>query len=137
MKFAVCVLIQNQNGQYLAVSRRNDLTQWGFPGGKVDPGETNLHAIVREVKEETGIILQSDQLIPLYSGMCFGKDGNHFWTTTYLYSSLIDEVDPTQSEEGIAIKFLEQEDMTNFQICPFADYNIQVQLTFDHMSDFW
>jgi 8-oxo-dGTP diphosphatase len=27
---------------------------WSFPKGKVDPGETDEHAAVREVREETG-----------------------------------------------------------------------------------
>lgn len=30
---------------------------WGIPGGKLEKGETALQAVVREVKEETGIVL--------------------------------------------------------------------------------
>ena len=28
---------------------------WGFPGGKIEPGEAPLDAAVRETKEETGL----------------------------------------------------------------------------------
>ncbi len=39
----------------LAVSRRNNSTQFGCIGGKVDPGENELQAALREGKEETGV----------------------------------------------------------------------------------
>jgi len=33
-------------------------TAWGFPGGKIDAGETPFKGAVRELKEETGIIMR-------------------------------------------------------------------------------
>jgi len=38
---------------------------WGFPGGKNDDGETPEEAVVREVKEETGIDVEFDSIISL------------------------------------------------------------------------
>src|ERR1035437_3070592 len=55
MKKAVCILVYNDDGEILAVSRKNDPNDLGLPGGKVDPGETEEEAVVREMLEETGL----------------------------------------------------------------------------------
>jgi len=46
-----------RDGSVLLVRRANppDVGLWGFPGGKIDLGETIAQAAVRELFEETGI----------------------------------------------------------------------------------
>jgi mutator protein MutT len=51
----IAVVIRNE--QVLLVRRANppDAGKWGFPGGKIEQGETLAQAALRELKEETGI----------------------------------------------------------------------------------
>lgn len=46
-----------KDGQVLAVSRKNNPNDFGLPGGKLDPGETAKEAIIREILEETGLMV--------------------------------------------------------------------------------
>jgi ADP-ribose pyrophosphatase YjhB (NUDIX family) len=36
---------------------------WSLPGGRVEPGETDAEALVREMREETGLIVQPGPLV--------------------------------------------------------------------------
>jgi len=136
MKQAVCVVIKNKQGQYLAVSRRNDFTQWGFPGGKVDPGESNVEAAARETYEETGYYPFTKGLIPIYSGVCLGKDGCNFWVTTYMLDELVFRSNiHFNPEEGLTIKWVDSYLLTDSEQCPFANYNREVFMNMKALYD--
>lgn len=50
-------------GKIVAISRRDNPEDFGFIGGKVDPGENLFTALRREVLEETGIeVLKADKV---------------------------------------------------------------------------
>ena len=53
----------------LLIKRKHDPFQgsWALPGGFVDYGETTEHAIVREMKEETGLEVTINGLVGVYS----------------------------------------------------------------------
>lgn len=122
MKQAVSIILRVL-GKIYVVSRRNDTTQWGLPGGKVDPGETPDQAVLRELFEEVGVKLW-DRVIPIYSGFCPGKDGNHFWVTTYLFDYTFNEdYFPVKLEEGLEGKFAHPSLLTDEKTSPFSDYN--------------
>jgi 8-oxo-dGTP pyrophosphatase MutT (NUDIX family) len=57
------------DGKYLLLLRsaEEDIrpSDWDIPGGGIEPGETEQEAMVREVKEESGIDLSSCQAIPI------------------------------------------------------------------------
>ena len=54
----VAVLAVTRRGDRLLLAQRRnppDALKWGFPGGRVEPGETVAEAAQRELAEETGV----------------------------------------------------------------------------------
>jgi 8-oxo-dGTP pyrophosphatase MutT (NUDIX family) len=52
------IVIENQDGLIL-LDLRADFRIWALPGGACEPDESSQHTIIREVLEETGIVLGS------------------------------------------------------------------------------
>ena len=52
------VMLIIKDGRILGISRRYDKTKFGLIGGKCDDGETTIQAALREVLEETRIVVK-------------------------------------------------------------------------------
>jgi ADP-ribose pyrophosphatase YjhB (NUDIX family) len=59
-------IVVNDAGEIL-LQRRTDNQLWALPGGTMDIGETITHAIVREVREETGLRVEPERIVGIYS----------------------------------------------------------------------
>jgi 8-oxo-dGTP diphosphatase len=58
-------LAYDDSGRLLLVQRANDPGRglWSLPGGRVEPGEDDAAALVREMAEETGLVVQPGDLV--------------------------------------------------------------------------
>jgi 8-oxo-dGTP diphosphatase len=60
-------VIIEQEGAVVLIRRRNPPAGWALPGGFVDEGERVEDAAVREALEETGLAVQLQALLGVYS----------------------------------------------------------------------
>jgi 8-oxo-dGTP diphosphatase len=63
---AVSAVICNERGEVLLQRARDD-GKWYVVGGAVDPGEDPADAVVREVSEETGLVVRPVRVVGVYS----------------------------------------------------------------------
>jgi ADP-ribose pyrophosphatase YjhB (NUDIX family) len=63
---AVAAIVTNGDGRLL-LQRRSDNGLWAVPGGGVEIGESVSAAMVREVREETGLTVAIERLVGVYS----------------------------------------------------------------------
>ncbi len=78
--FAALVLVHDAAGD-LAVVRSVWRQEWGAPGGGREAGESVRENAVREVEEETGLLLDGRALRPVGYERFRGVEGTGPWTT--------------------------------------------------------
>ena len=61
----VGAIVTDGTGRLLLVRRGHEpeAGRWSLPGGRVDPGESDPQALVREVREETGLWVEPGRLV--------------------------------------------------------------------------
>ena len=71
----------NSQGRILLLQQslqKADAGAWGIPGGKVEPSETVLEGIVRELKEETSIVVEDPSLLHHFATLYVRKPSVDF-----------------------------------------------------------
>lgn len=117
MKQAVCFFFRRDDGKVLAISRTPKTGVVGdlaIPGGKVEPGETLLTALRREVLEEAGVLVYSPHQV------FFGIDPTGFFVTTFA-----GDIDPLLARSGPEgeISWVFPRELVAPH-CTFRDYNL-------------
>jgi 8-oxo-dGTP diphosphatase len=78
-----------QNDKILLEKRKNDpgRGKWSIPGGLVELGESLEQTVIREVQEETGLVVNAPELIDVVSQTTLDESGKvkyHFVIVDYL-----------------------------------------------------
>ena len=83
----VGAVIINHEGKVFLAKRgkeaRNETGKWEFPGGSVEFGETLEHAIMRELIEEYGMMIEVQELLDVVDHI-IPTENQHWISPTYL-----------------------------------------------------
>lgn len=114
--FAVAAIMIDPDGEVLSICRRDQYEDLGLVGGKVDLGETPAKALIREVHEETGVVILEKDIEAVYDRpdapgrvcRCFLV---YAWTGR-----------PRAMERGFKVRWVPLERLLEPN-CTFAEYN--------------
>ncbi len=85
---AGAIILSNLNQKNIALLYRGKQKDWSFPKGHIDAGESPTEAMIREMKEETGLSVEIIQ--KLQDNVYLHSDGNTISTAMFLVKSLDD-----------------------------------------------
>lgn len=106
------VMLIIKDGLILGITRRNDRTKYGFPGGKLDSSSGDkcvLDAALRETLEETGLVVKCCVYVHARVELGDGPTGEDFLCTCFYATNW--EGEPHDSEEG-SVAWLAPEEIT-------------------------
>jgi 8-oxo-dGTP diphosphatase len=123
---AACALL-DPDGRVLIAQRppgKSMAGLWEFPGGKVDAGERLEQSLIRELKEELGIVVKEECLAPL-------TFASHLYPDFYLLMPLYvcrRWEGFVEAREGQQLKWVRPQELRNFPMPP-ADEPLISHLT--------
>jgi 8-oxo-dGTP diphosphatase len=117
-KLTVDVVIPRQDGKVVLIRRANEpfRGRWALPGGFVDVGETVEQAAIREIEEETGLQIELERLVGVYSDPERDPRG-HNVSVAFFARPLDGSREPRGSDDASEAVFLDPQ---------------EVELAFDH-----
>ncbi len=109
VRASVSAVIFDRRGRLL-LQQRSDGGQWGLPGGSVEIGESVHDAVIREVREETGLHVTVRRLVGVYSDPALQvvryPDGNVWHYVSVCFECAVRGGELTTCDETLALRYV-------------------------------
>ncbi|HEX2944848.1 MAG TPA: NUDIX hydrolase [Clostridia bacterium] len=131
---AVDGIVQNEKNEILLVKNRHKEV-WAAPGGQVEAGENLIDALIREIKEESGIDATVDKLICVSSNTCKYEGFNCYGTVPtkviFGFTCTFTGGELTTSDETSESRWIPREDVLDYIKVPVLVERFKAYLNFD------
>lgn len=124
---AASAVVVDDEGRIL-LHRRTDNEYWSIPGGAMKPGESIAETVVREVEEETGVEVEVQRILGVYSNprhVSVYDDGEvrQQFSVCFLCRAVGGEL--RTSDESSEVRFVELGETEALEIHPSIRLRIQ------------
>lgn len=112
---AAVITRDDDGGRYLITQRRPQAALpmlWEFPGGRVEDGETDEHALKREVRHRLGVEVETGELISYVN-----HPYEHYTVDLHLYECRIIDGEP-QALAVNAFKWVKSDEFDSVEFTP-------------------
>lgn len=112
----VVAAVLEKDGKYLITQRRASAVlpmMWEFPGGKVEPGETDQQALRRELEHRLGVAIDVGKLISFVS-----HPYEHYVVDLFLYECTLVTDAPLEPRAVNAFKWVASADFDQYPFTP-------------------
>ena len=129
VELTVLCLIHNEDSYLLQDRVKKDWTGYTLPGGHIEPGESVVDAVVREMKEETGLMIKSPRLCGVKQ---FPIEGGRY--IVFLFETDRFEGKVVDSDEG-KMRWIKISELSNVNLVDDFDELLEVMLN-DTLTEF-
>jgi ADP-ribose pyrophosphatase YjhB (NUDIX family) len=112
---AASAIVTDEQGRIL-LHRRRDNDQWALPGGVMELGESLGECVVREVREETGFVVEPVGVVGIYSDpkhVFAYDDGEVRQEFSICFECRITAGDLAVSDESYEVEFFPPEEIAS------------------------
>ncbi len=117
------VLARDKNGSLLLI-QHHESRLWGLPGGIIEPHELPADAAVRETWEETGILVELQDVVGVFAGEHFSvvyQNGDQLAVVQTVFSARAVSGNPRPDGlETAAVRFVSPDEIANLALAPYA-----------------
>lgn len=129
VELTVVCLIHNEDSFLLQDRVKEDWKGYTLPGGHIEPGESIVDAVVREMKEETGLIIKTPRLCGIKQ---FPIEGGRY--LVFFFETDQFEGKVADSDEG-KMYWVKKSELSNVNLVDDFDELIEVMLS-DTLTEF-
>ena len=129
VELTVLCLIHNKDSYLLQDRVKKDWKGYTLPGGHIEPGESIVDAVVREMKEETGLMIKSPRLCGVKQ---FPIEGGRY--IVFLFETDQFEGEVVDSDEG-KMHWVKISELSNVNLVDDFNELLEVMLS-DNLTEF-
>lgn len=129
VELTVLCLIHNEDSYLLQDRVKKDWKGYTLPGGHIEPGESIVDAVVREMKEETGLTIKSPRLCGVKQ---FPIEGGRY--IVFLFETDQFEGKVVDSDEG-KMHWVKISELSNVKLVDDFEELIEVMMS-DSLTEF-